>query len=108
MTTENGKKPTMNGVVKTPNLQYEGVVLTLETTVGPVPLYGLVFSDGNDTIYAMDQVGDKNDDSNWLDEIALKGAINGLNDREKRIFSVYLFQGKTQIEVAGEIDISQI
>ena len=55
----------------------------------------------------MDQVGDKNDDSNWLDEIALKEAISDLSDREKRILSMRFFQGKTQMEVAGEIGISQ-
>ena len=55
----------------------------------------------------MDQVGDSNDDNNWLDEIALKQAINDLSDREKKILSMRFFQGKTQMEVAAEIGISQ-
>ena len=55
----------------------------------------------------MDQVGDNNDDNNWLDEIALKEAISDLSDREKRILSMRFFQGKTQMEVASEIGISQ-
>ena len=55
----------------------------------------------------MDQVGDKNDDHNWLDEIALKEAIASLSDREKRILSLRFFKGKTQMEVASEIGISQ-
>ena len=55
----------------------------------------------------MDQVGDNNDDKNWLDEIALKEAINDLSDREKKIMSMRFFQGKTQMEVASEIGISQ-
>ena len=55
----------------------------------------------------MDQIGDKNDDSNWLDEIALKEAINNLSPREKKILSLRFFQGKTQMEVANEIGISQ-
>lgn len=55
----------------------------------------------------MDQVGDKNDDKNWLDEIALKEAMNDLSDREKRIMGMRFFQGKTQMEVAAEIGISQ-
>ena len=63
--------------------------------------------DGGDTIYVMDQVGDKNDDKNWLDEIALKEAMNDLSDREKRIMGMRFFQGKTQMEVAAEIGISQ-
>ena len=73
----------------------------------PVSLYEPVFSDGGDTIYVMDQVGDNNDDNNWLDEIALKEAISDLSDREKRILSMRFFQGKTQMEVASEIGISQ-
>ena len=72
-----------------------------------ISLYEPVFSDGGDTIYVMDQVGDKNDDKNWLDEIALKEAMNDLSDREKRIMGMRFFQGKTQMEVAAEIGISQ-
>ena len=55
----------------------------------------------------MDQLGDHNDDKNWLDEIALKEAIQNLSDREKRIMSMRFFSGKTQMEVASEIGISQ-
>ena len=55
----------------------------------------------------LDQIGDKNDDKNWLNEIALKEAITQLGDREKRILNLRFFQGKTQVEVAGEIGISQ-
>lgn len=55
----------------------------------------------------MDQIGDKNDDSAWLEEIAVKEAITNLSDREKRILSLRFFRGKTQIEVANEIGISQ-
>ena len=66
-----------------------------------------LFSDGNDTIFVMDQVGDKNDDNNWLDEIALKEAIRNLGPREKKILNLRFFQGKTQMEVAKEIGISQ-
>ena len=69
-------------------------MLALEAIVEPVSLYEPVFSDGGDTIYVMDQVGDGNDDRNWLDEIALKQAINDLNDREKRILSMRFFQGR--------------
>ena len=85
----------------------EQVVLALEAIVEPVSLYEPVFSDGNDTIYVMDQIGDKNDDSTWLEEIAVKEAITNLSDREKRILSMRFFSGKTQMEVAAEIGISQ-
>ena len=81
--------------------------MALESIVEPVSLYEPVYSDGGDTIYVMDQVGDHNDDNNWLDEIALKEAIRGLNDREKKILNLRFFKGMTQIEVSAEIGISQ-
>lgn len=107
MTAQNNHEPTVDEIAKELNIPREDVVLALESIVEPVSLYEPVFSDGGDTIYVMDQVGDKNDDSNWLDEIALKEAIKDLNDREKRILSMRFFQGKTQMEVASEIGISQ-
>ena len=94
-------------IAKSLDLRREDVVLALESIVEPVSLYEPVFSDGGDTIYVMDQVGDKNDDKNWLDEIALKEAMNDLSDREKRIMGMRFFQGKTHMEVAAEIGISQ-
>lgn len=66
-----------------------------------------MFSDGNDTVYVMDQIGDKNDDTNWLDEIVLKESIEKLSDREKKILSLRFLAGKTQMEVAQDIGISQ-
>ena len=107
MTAENNREPSIDEIAKELNLPREDVVLALESIVEPVSLFEPVFSDGGDTIYVMDQVGDNNDDSNWLDEIALKEAIRDLNNREKRILSMRFFQGKTQMEVASEIGISQ-
>ena len=107
LTAKNGKEPTVEEIAKKLDMKREDVVLALEAIVEPVSLYEPVFSDGGDTIYVMDQVGDNNDDSNWLDEIALKQAINDLSDREKKILSMRFFQGKTQMEVAAEIGISQ-
>ena len=85
----------------------EDVVIALESVVEPVSLYEPVFSDGGDTIYMLDQIGDKNNDNNWLDEIALKEAIKGLSEREKKILNLRFMQGKTQMEVSSEIGISQ-
>lgn len=107
MTAQNNREPSIDEISKELNLPREDVVLALESIVEPVSLYEPVFSEGGDTIYVMDQVGDSNDDSNWLDEIALKEAIKDLNSREKRILSMRFFQGKTQMEVASEIGISQ-
>ena len=73
----------------------------------PLSLYDPVYSDGGDTIFVMDQIGDKRDDKEWLDEIMLRQAIDNLSDREKRILSLRFFTGKTQVEVAQEIGISQ-
>ena len=107
MIAKNNKEPTIEEIAQELQLKKEDVVLALEAIVEPVSLYEPVFSDGSDTIYVMDQVGDKNDDRNWLDEIALKEAIENLSPREKRILSLRFFQGKTQMEVAAEIGISQ-
>ena len=107
LTNENNREPTVEEIAKIMEMPKEQVVLALEAIVEPGSLYEPVFSDGNDTIYVMDQIGDKNDDSTWLEEIAVKEAIANLSDREKRILSMRFFRGKTQMEVAAEIGISQ-
>ena len=107
LTNENNREPTVEEIAKIMEMPKEQVVLALEAIVEPVSLYEPVFSDGNDTIYVMDQIGDKNDESTWLEEIAVKEAIANLSDREKRILSMRFFRGKTQMEVAAEIGISQ-
>ncbi len=107
LTTRNLREPTVEEIAKELDLPREEVVMALESIVEPVSLYEPVYSDGGDTIYVMDQVGDHNDDNNWLDEIALKEAIRGLNDREKKILNLRFFKGMTQIEVSAEIGISQ-
>lgn len=107
LTNKNDREPTVEEIAKIMEVPKETVVLALEAIVEPVSLYEPVFSDGNDTIYVMDQIGDNNDDSTWLEEIAVKEAIKNLSDREKRILSLRFFKGKTQMEVASEIGISQ-
>lgn len=107
MTNENNREPSVDEIAKQLGLPKENVVLALEAIVEPVSLNEPMFSDGSDTIYVMDQIGDKNDDRNWLDEIAFKESIESLSDREKKILSMRFFQGKTQMEVAKEIGISQ-
>ncbi|MBR6694232.1 MAG: RNA polymerase sporulation sigma factor SigG [Clostridia bacterium] len=101
------REPTVEEIAAELEIPREDVVEALESIVEPVSLYEPVFSEGGDTIYMMDQIGDKNDDKNWLDEIALKEAIKALSDREKRILRLRFMQGKTQMEVSGEIGISQ-
>lgn len=104
---ENNREPTIDEISKMIEEPRENVVEALEAIVEPVSLYEPVFTDGNDTIYVMDQLGDTNDDTNWLRGIALKEAVRALLPREKKILSMRFFKGKTQVEVASEIGISQ-
>lgn len=101
------REPTVTELSEELQLPREEVVFALESVVEPMSLYEPMYNDGGDTIYVLDQLGDKNDDQNWLDEIALKEAIKSLNTREKRILSLRFMQGKTQMEVSNEIGISQ-
>lgn len=101
------KEPTVSEIAEMMGVPREDVVIALESIVDPVSLYEPVYSDGGDTIYVLDQVGDKNDDKNWLDEIFLKESIKALSEREKKILSLRFMQGKTQMEVSSEIGISQ-
>lgn len=94
MTAQNNREPTVEEIAKALDIPKENVVLALEAIVEPVSLYEPVFSDGSDTIYVMDQVGDKNDDKNWLDEIALKEAIASLSAREKKFYRCVFLKGK--------------
>lgn len=106
LTSDKGREPTVEEIARELEMKREDVVVALEAIVEPVSLYEPVFSDGGDTIYIMDQVGDGNDED-WLEEIAIKQAIRNLSDREKRILSMRFLNGKTQMEVANEIGISQ-
>ncbi len=103
----NQKEPTIEEIAKALNMKKSDVVLALEAIVEPVSLYEPVYNDGGDTIYVMDQVGDSNTDSDWIDEIMIKDEINNLDDRERNILYLRFMQGKTQMEVAKEVGISQ-
>ena len=81
--------------------------LALEAIVDPVSLYEPVYNDGGDTIFVMDQVGDNSTDKDWVDEISIKDEIKKLDDRERNIMYLRFMQGKTQMEVAREVGISQ-
>ncbi len=107
LTNKMNREPTIEEIAAQMDAPKEEVVLALEAIVEPVSLYEPIYSDGGDTIYVMDQIGDGDDDNSWLDELALKEAIRNLNDREKRILNLRFFKGMTQIEVSSEIGISQ-
>lgn len=101
------REPTVEEIAEDLGVKKHEVVIAFESVVDPVSLYEPVYSDSGDTIYVLDQVGDKNDDKNWLDEITFKEAIKNLNEREKKILRLRFFVGKTQMEVSEEIGISQ-
>ncbi len=100
-------EPTISEIAKELSLPESDVVIALESIVSPMSLYDPIYSDGGDTIYILDQVGDKNDDINWLEEISFKEAIKDLTKREKYILSLRFIKGKTQMEVSRTIGISQ-
>ena len=107
LTGENRKEPTVTEIAEEMGLPRQEVVMALEAIVEPVSLYEPVYSVAGDTIYVMVQLGDRCDDSDWLEELAIRQAISELKPREKKILSLRFFGGKTQMEVAGEIGISQ-
>lgn len=107
LTNEYGKEPTVEQIANELGMKKSDVVLALEAIVEPVSLYEPVYSDGGDTIYVMDQVGDSNTDTDWIDEIMIKDELKNLEPREHRILYMRFMQGKTQMETAEEIGISQ-
>ena len=82
-------------------------MIALESITDPVSLYEPVYSDSGDTLYVMDQISDRDSMENWLGELSIREAMQNLGQREKNILYLRFFRGKTQIEVAGEIGISQ-
>jgi RNA polymerase sporulation-specific sigma factor len=105
---DNSKEPTISEIAKELDLPKEEVVFALDAIADPVSLFEPIYHDGGEAIYVMDQVKDtKNVDENWLENIALSEAMMHIDDREKHILNLRFFQGRTQMEVADEIGISQ-
>ncbi len=103
-----GREPTLEEVAKELDLPTEDVAEALDAVCAPVSLHDPVYSDGGDPLTVMDQVCDtKNTDENWMERIALRTAFRGLGSREKQILSLRFYDGKTQMEVAGALGISQ-
>ena len=108
MLAESSREPTLEEIAKRLELSLETVSSAMDAISAPVSLYEPVYSDGGDPLTGMDQVRDtKNADEQWLERIALREAISSLNPREKKILALRFFDGKTQMEVAGEVGISQ-
>lgn len=108
LTNQHGKEPTIAEIAKELEVSKEDVSMALDAIMDPVSLHEPVYHDSGDAIYVMDQVKDeKNIDDSWLEEISLKEAMQKLSEREQKILNMRFFQGKTQMEVATEIAISQ-
>lgn len=104
----NLKEPTMEEIAKEIGIDKEDIVFALDAIQTPMSLQEPVYNDGDDVLYVMDQVSDKkNREENWVEELALQAAMERLGERERYIIQLRFFEGKTQIEVAQDIDISQ-
>lgn len=108
LTKDSGKEPTIEAIAKEIGVPREEVVFSLDAIQDPISLQEPVYNDGQDSIYVMDQVKDKkNTDELWAESITIAEAMKKLNDREKMIMNKRFFDGRTQMEVAEEIGISQ-
>lgn len=105
---QNLKEPTMEEIATEIGIEKEMIVYALDAIQSPVSLYEPVYSEGGDTLYVMDQISDrKNKEEHWLENLSLKEAMNRLGSRERHIIEMRFYEGKTQMEVADEIGISQ-
>ena len=108
LTKEKGKEPTVDEIAKDLNVEREEVVVSLDAIQDPISLQEPVYNDGSDSIYIMDQVKDKkNTDESWAENLTISEAISHLSEKEKTIINKRFFKGRTQMEVAEEIGISQ-
>ncbi|MDL2281095.1 RNA polymerase sporulation sigma factor SigG [Selenomonadales bacterium OttesenSCG-928-I06] len=102
------REPSINEIAKELQIEPEEIVFALDAIQEPISLFEPIYHDGGDPIFVMDQISDeKNLDLSWLEGIAIKEALRKLSDREKHILTLRFFEGKTQMEVAEEIGISQ-
>ena len=105
---ENQREPTVEQIAQILGIPREEVVFSMDAIVDPVSLYEPIYDSGGDAICVMDQVSDRrNTDEKWIEHIALKEALDRLDDREQRILALRFCEGKTQMEVSAEVGISQ-
>ena len=108
LTGQNQREPTIDEIAREMDMRREDVVFALDSITDPISLYDPVFQDGGDALCVMDQVRDlSSTDENWLDQICMQQTMRELSPREKRILALRFYDGKTQMEVAREIGISQ-
>ncbi len=103
-----GREPNIGEIAAELNIKREEIVLALDAIQEPVSLFEPIYHDGGDPIFVMDQISDdRNDDARWVEGLAIKEALQKLTEREKLILTLRFYRGKTQMEVADEIGISQ-
>ena len=108
LTNDNGREPDVETIAKELGLPRQDVIFAMEAICDPVSLYEPIFSDVGESATVMDQIGDtKNTDEQWLEQIALEEAMRRLTRREKRILALRFYDGRTQMEVAKAVGISQ-
>ena len=105
---QNQKEPSIEEIAAEIGIGKEDIVYALDAIQSPMSLYEPVYTEGGDTLYVMDQLSDKkNKEENWVEKLSLSDAMNHLSERENFIINLRFFEGKTQVEVAQEIQISQ-
>ena len=105
---QNQKEPSIEEIAAEIGIGKEDIVYALDAIQSPMSLYEPVYTEGGDTLYVMDQLSDKkNKEENWVEKLSLSDAMNHLSERENFIINLRFFEGKTQMEVADEIHISQ-
>ncbi|MEG0305960.1 MAG: RNA polymerase sporulation sigma factor SigG [Oscillospiraceae bacterium] len=102
-----GRDPSIKEISAEVDLPQPTVTLAMESVIEPVSLYEPVYNDGGDTIFVMDQLGDDTCEESWISTISFKDTVEKLTDRERKIMALRYLVGKTQVEVANEIGISQ-
>jgi RNA polymerase sporulation-specific sigma factor len=108
LTRTNNEEPTLIDIAKETGIAKEDIVYAMDAIQTPVSLYDPIYTDGGEPLYVMDQISDKkNREERWVEHLSLSDAMKRLNDRENRIIRLRFFEGKTQMEVANEIHISQ-
>lgn len=101
-------EPTLDEIAAECEMSTEDIIYALDAIQTPLSLYDPVYTDSGDTLYVMDQISDKhNKEENWIEDLSISTAMKQLNERDEQIIKLRFFEGKTQIEVAEEIHISQ-
>lgn len=108
MTKENAAEPTIEALAKAMDITPEEIIMALEAIQSPMSLYEPIYTDGGDTLYVMDQISDKkNKEETWVEHLSLRDAMKHLTQRENEIITLRFYEGKTQMEVADLVGISQ-